>query len=75
MKQLTDLKLWVSPLTSIIYAGYLNKNGKAIAQKIDITKMAIAAVMNHMDQDMESEDIGLVLLTDAGELTWKRAKK
>jgi hypothetical protein len=75
VKQLSGLKLWVSPLTNIIYAGYLHKNGKDITQKIDITKEAIASVMKHMDHDIAGGDTGVVLVTNAGELTWKKAKK
>jgi len=73
--KLTDLKLWVSPLTNTIYAGYLHKNGKDITQKVDITKQAIASVMKHMNEDETGEDIGLVFSTNAGELTWRKAKK
>ena len=62
---LENLKVWCSPLTSTIYAGYINKDGRTVKSKIDVTQQVIDAVMQHMDVTKEEYEC------EAGELIFK----
>lgn len=46
---LDNLRIWVSPLTNTIYAGYINKDGKTVRQKLDVTQQVLSAVAEHID--------------------------
>nr|WP_092074973.1 hypothetical protein [Dendrosporobacter quercicolus]NSL49602.1 hypothetical protein [Dendrosporobacter quercicolus DSM 1736]SDN24496.1 hypothetical protein SAMN04488502_11558 [Dendrosporobacter quercicolus] len=47
--KLDELKLWVSPLTNKIYAGFTDKSGTTATSKVEITEMAVSTVMQHLD--------------------------
>lgn len=47
---LTNLKIWSSPITNTIYAGYTNKDGTEAKVKIDVTDQIRRAVMQHFHQ-------------------------
>ncbi|WP_371380873.1 hypothetical protein [Sporomusa aerivorans] len=49
MKNLEELKIWVSPLSHEIYAGFVDKDGTVATNKVNVTEMAITAVMLHLD--------------------------
>lgn len=61
---LEKLKIWCSPVTGTIYAGY-EKNGAA-TQKVEVTKQVVDAVIQHMD--VTNRDYECV----AGELMFKK---
>lgn len=42
-----EIKVWRSPLTNNIYAGYIGKDGTA-SEKFDVTNQVISAVMEHV---------------------------
>ncbi|HYH01986.1 MAG TPA: hypothetical protein VEC37_02715 [Bacillota bacterium] len=52
---LENLKIWVSPLTNTIFAGYLTPSKKGThciaRQKVNVTDMAISAVTEHMHKE------------------------
>lgn len=64
---LENLKIWVSPLTNTIFAGYLTPSKKGThctaRQKVNVTDMAISAVTEHMHK----EKLG-VIACSAGKL-------
>lgn len=45
---LENLKIWVSPVTGIIYAGYLDKSGNSAKSKVDVTQQVSNAMMQYM---------------------------
>lgn len=72
-RNLEELKIWVSPLTNEIYAGYFGKSGKAASQ-INVTNQVMSAVAKRLDQETE-EGAGMEYTYEAGTLTWKRRAK
>jgi hypothetical protein len=48
---LENLRIWVSPITNKIYAGYINKDGVTARQKVDVTEQVLSAVAEHIDQE------------------------
>lgn len=47
---LRNLKIWCSPLTNIIYAGYINSDGITALEKVDVSDMVKSAMMQYMHQ-------------------------
>lgn len=48
--KLDNLKIWTSPITGIIYAGFTNKDGSEAKVKVDVTSQIRSAVMQHFHQ-------------------------
>lgn len=62
---LENLKIWVSPMTHIVYAGYAR--GNSVTSKIDITEQVISAVAEHLDLEQCRYEMGagtLMLVKD-----------
>lgn len=49
MSNLEGLKIWVSPLSHKIYVGFVDTDGTVATSKVNVTEMAISAVMQHLD--------------------------
>jgi hypothetical protein len=76
MPRIDDLKIWVSPLTNEIYAGYLSKRGNAAiaTTKVNVSSQVMATVMQRLDQEA-GESKGMEYTSKAGTLTWRRKEK
>ncbi|MEK4141784.1 hypothetical protein NST48_12595 [Paenibacillus sp. FSL M7-0547] len=64
---LVNLKVWCSPVTGIIYAGFEN-NGVA-SKKVEVTKQVVDAVIHHMDVTNRDYECA------AGDLIFKKTEK